>query len=429
MAFSKVLLPAPLGPITPTVSPRVTSKETESTATRPPKRTVTSRTSRSSSVMMPRSLHPPGSPRRSQVLPGEPGRRRLRAEAFPDVLAVIDDVDPVGQPERHRRILLDGDQRRPPLAGDDAQLLHQVLDRDGSQAEGPLVHQQQPRVVAAGHLERQHLPLAPAEQARLGLTEPVECGEGTRLPAGVAARAGQPQVVRHGQRGEHLVPLGHQHDAPPEGAHRSGAADLVAGQRDPAADRRVLAAQEARDAAQDRSLACPVAPEHGHDLRLVDGEADILDAAGAVRVDDLEVLDREERARSCLVRAWHGPRVCLCHASPPCRAGGRPGRPPARTQRDKRRQATASRRSKPKIPSRSNSSTSSRTKPYAPLARIASFVVSQADTVGSPDSEPASRETPTGSSTRPAPPRTGPVTVPTPPMKTMTTRARLRSRE
>lgn len=44
MALSSVLLPAPLGPITPKVSPRATSKETEFTATSPPKRTVTSRT-------------------------------------------------------------------------------------------------------------------------------------------------------------------------------------------------------------------------------------------------------------------------------------------------------------------------------------------------------------------------------------------------
>ncbi len=42
---SRVVLPAPLGPISPTTSPGATSKETSSTATTPPKRTETPRTS------------------------------------------------------------------------------------------------------------------------------------------------------------------------------------------------------------------------------------------------------------------------------------------------------------------------------------------------------------------------------------------------
>ena len=39
--LKKVVLPAPLGPISPMISPRLTRKFTESTAVRPPNRMVT----------------------------------------------------------------------------------------------------------------------------------------------------------------------------------------------------------------------------------------------------------------------------------------------------------------------------------------------------------------------------------------------------
>jgi hypothetical protein len=44
--LKKVVLPAPLGPISPMISPRSTRKFTESTAVRPPKRMVTFSASR-----------------------------------------------------------------------------------------------------------------------------------------------------------------------------------------------------------------------------------------------------------------------------------------------------------------------------------------------------------------------------------------------
>ncbi len=43
ITLKQVVLPAPFGPISPRISPRLISKETESSATRPPKRSVTSR--------------------------------------------------------------------------------------------------------------------------------------------------------------------------------------------------------------------------------------------------------------------------------------------------------------------------------------------------------------------------------------------------
>src|SRR5713226_7516993 len=47
MTLKSVVLPAPLGPIRPTTSPASTVKETRSSATTPPKRTLSSRTSSS----------------------------------------------------------------------------------------------------------------------------------------------------------------------------------------------------------------------------------------------------------------------------------------------------------------------------------------------------------------------------------------------
>jgi hypothetical protein len=51
MIFRSVLLPAPFGPTTATISPSSTPNVTPSTAGRPPKRFVTSSTSRSRLVL------------------------------------------------------------------------------------------------------------------------------------------------------------------------------------------------------------------------------------------------------------------------------------------------------------------------------------------------------------------------------------------
>ena len=45
MTLNSVVLPAPLGPMTPTIAPRGTQNETASSAVIPPKRTVTASTS------------------------------------------------------------------------------------------------------------------------------------------------------------------------------------------------------------------------------------------------------------------------------------------------------------------------------------------------------------------------------------------------
>src|SRR3954447_12004436 len=51
--LNNVVLPAPLGPMTPTTSPEPTDAETRSSAVSPPKRTVTSCTSSSADTVVP----------------------------------------------------------------------------------------------------------------------------------------------------------------------------------------------------------------------------------------------------------------------------------------------------------------------------------------------------------------------------------------
>src|SRR4051794_32813442 len=70
ITLNAVVLPAPFGPISPTISPSPTSNETSSSATIPPKRRVTCFTS-SSAIGVPYDLHGDG-------IPGGSGRRRGR---------------------------------------------------------------------------------------------------------------------------------------------------------------------------------------------------------------------------------------------------------------------------------------------------------------------------------------------------------------
>src|SRR5436190_18479221 len=62
MRLKQVVLPAPLGPIRPTMAPSATAKLTPLTAVRPPNRTVRSSTSSSGTEAPPRPCPSPESP-------------------------------------------------------------------------------------------------------------------------------------------------------------------------------------------------------------------------------------------------------------------------------------------------------------------------------------------------------------------------------
>src|SRR5262245_19420202 len=74
MTLKAVVLPAPFGPISPETIPLATSKETPSRATIPPKRSVTSRTERSTARSYARS----GGGSTARAEPGTPVWNRLR---------------------------------------------------------------------------------------------------------------------------------------------------------------------------------------------------------------------------------------------------------------------------------------------------------------------------------------------------------------
>src|SRR6266513_851559 len=168
MQWKSVVLPAPFGPISPTISPAPIARETSLLATRPPKRFVTALSSRRGATLIYRGgreagVHrgwPETSARRSSV-PREPARGRAPREparpATPrerqdpgraerrdqdDDDAVDDQVDPAARersrPERRGHDLRDRDQdhrpqHRAPEAADPAD--HRGHDRQRAPVE------------------------------------------------------------------------------------------------------------------------------------------------------------------------------------------------------------------------------------------------------------------------------------------------------
>src|SRR5256885_10764070 len=89
MQLKMVVLPAPLGPISPTIWPRSTSNETSSLATSPPKRLVTWRTS-SRLIGAPRPTGTSAGPPRGRGPAWErPGARPAKYRSIQDVSSGI----------------------------------------------------------------------------------------------------------------------------------------------------------------------------------------------------------------------------------------------------------------------------------------------------------------------------------------------------
>src|SRR4051812_17099454 len=87
-ALSRVVLPAPLGPMMPRISPGATVSDTLSTAVTPPKRTVTPRASSASGI--------------DELLAAGPGAgQRLREADQPVGVAGHGDDDPGADRDRH----------------------------------------------------------------------------------------------------------------------------------------------------------------------------------------------------------------------------------------------------------------------------------------------------------------------------------------
>src|SRR5713226_2583098 len=165
-------------------------------------------------------------------------------------------------------------------------LLEQPLDELGGEAEGGLVHQQQPRLRHQRPSDRQHLLLAARERPghlRPSLAQPREEREDLvelgREPRAVAPREGSHlEVLVHGESGEELAAFGDPGDA-----------ELVDAVRGEPVDRPALELDGAGARLQE--------PEDGLDVSLGDLEADARHGADGT-VHDLEARHPEENAHA-----------------------------------------------------------------------------------------------------------------------------------
>ena len=241
--------------------------------------------------------------------------------------------------ERHQRVLLDEQDRRPLLV-DLPHDLEDPLDEDRRQPHRGLVEQQQLRprhqraadrahlLLAAGH--RPRLLLLPLGQAREELEDAVDVLLEVRL-VGALERA-HLEVLEHGHAREEAPPLRRLRDSHLHDRVRGRVGDVLAAEADRALARMV----EAVDRAQRRRLAGAVRADQRDDLALVHLERDALQRLdrAVVGVDVLELQDDGV------------PGSRLSHrASPPCRgrprSRGRPSGPPAGCPRRSSRRSRA----------------------------------------------------------------------------------------
>ena len=129
------------------------------------------------------------------------------------------------------------------------------------------------------------------------------------LPQLCPARVGgdrNRQVLRNRQVREHLVALRHQRHAEPRDPVRLAVLDPLALEADRALGHAgVVGAMEAGDGAQERGLAGAVGANDADDLARSDGKRNALHGRDDAMIDDLDVVDGEERHR-------RGPAACRC---------------------------------------------------------------------------------------------------------------------
>ena len=230
--------------------------------------------------------------------------QQARRRAVEHDAAVLHDVGVVGGVERDLRVLLDEQDRHAERPADGGQARHQLLDDDRRQPERQLVHEQQLRPAHERRADRQHLPLAAREQARLAAAdagqrrEVLEDRRGHSPPVEPGDVAGHRrlEVLVDGQVLEHLAALGHQHDAEAGDVMRRPVLDAPALVEDAAlGDARVVEAEEARDGPQRRGLAGAVGAEQRHDAAARTRQRHALHRGDHAVVRHLEPLDGEQR--------------------------------------------------------------------------------------------------------------------------------------
>src|SRR5262245_43691736 len=171
MQLSTLVLPAPFGPIRANSSPGSTAKETPSSTTRPPKRSVSPSISISAipspaaAILLHVAIAAPVARRVAEIeLLDVAVRQQARAIAVEHDASVLQHIAIVGDRERHGGALLDDHDGDAELVADLLEPRHQVLDHDRRKAERQFVDQQKLRLAHQRARNREHLALTAGEE-------------------------------------------------------------------------------------------------------------------------------------------------------------------------------------------------------------------------------------------------------------------------
>src|SRR5438445_4855317 len=244
------------------------------------------------------------------------------ARSFEDDGTVVDDVDPVGELQRHLGVLLD-EQHADALALQLADgVHHRVHDHRGEALRG-LVEEQELRAGHEGAGDGEHFLLAAGKQPAFALQALAQAGEalehGVHLPARAFALRDR-EVLARSQVGEDAARLRDEGDAHPRDPVGVEAGDVPALVADLARAR----GREPGDRAQGGRLSRAVAAEERHDLAFgqVERQA-VKNMAEAVEGIDVPYLEDHAAtppryARRTSGSRWISPGVPSAIRPPKC---------------------------------------------------------------------------------------------------------------
>src|SRR5215467_348404 len=228
MQLRTLVLPAPFGPIRANSSPGSTAKETPSSTTRPPKRSVRPSISISAipspaaAILLHLAIAAPVARRVAEIkLLDVTMGQQARAVAVEHDTSVLQYIAIVGDRERYGGALLDDHDRDAELVADLFEPHHQVFDHDRREPERQFVDEQQLRLAHQRTRDREHLAFTAREQPGHACPQIAQAREERNdrllaLPTAGAACSGcdhGAQVLRHGEIRKHFLAFRHERDA------------------------------------------------------------------------------------------------------------------------------------------------------------------------------------------------------------------------
>jgi hypothetical protein len=244
-----------------------------------------------------------GNPHRQKLLHDAPVGLQIGGGAGEADLALLQDVDAVGERHHELQVLL-GQHDREARGLELGDALAQLLDDQWRQALRRLVEQQELGIAHQRAGDGQHLLLAAGQHAAAAVADLGQVGkerEHLLLAPGRAAvgadAAGDIEILPHRELGEDAPVFRHEADAEPTDAVRAHMGDVAAlPHHTSAAGRR-----EAHDRAHGRGLAHAIAPDQGDAFAGVylqrDAEQHLAQAIGSVDALYLQVSHGHPRDR------------------------------------------------------------------------------------------------------------------------------------